>query len=86
VQLLLQLFTTAHAVDGMLKMELFLLTELVLSFAAEETFVCEGKLKPTAGGLSQGKYPVSTSPSLLDWRTLWIPVALKMLVTASIGL
>lgn len=69
-----------------MKTELFLLTGLVLSFAAAAASVAEGKLKPTVGGLSQGKYPSRRGPAGVDWRTPWMPVALKTLVTASIGL
>lgn len=86
MQLLLPLSTAAHASSGMLKVELFLLTVLKLSLAAREALVCDGKLNPTVGGLSHEKYPVSKSPSLVDRRTPWMPVALKMAETARMGL
>jgi hypothetical protein len=70
----------------MLKIDPFLLTGLVLWLPAAAAFDAEGKLKPMAGGLSHGKYPVRRAPSGVDWRTPWMPVALNTLVTASIGL
>lgn len=45
----------------MLKIDDLWLTEVELSVAAV-ALVCEGKLNPTVGGLSHGKYPVSRSP------------------------
>lgn len=86
MQLLLPLFTAGHEFNGMLKVELLLLIMLELSLAARETLVSDGKLNPTVGGLSHGKYPMSKSPSLVERRTPWIPVALKIAETASIGL
>ena len=69
VQLLFPLLAAAHWLVGILKMEPFLLTELVLLFAAAAASEAEGKLNPTVGGLSQGKYPVRRGPSGVDWRT-----------------
>ena len=80
------LFLAAQASDGILKIDDVWLTKVELSAAAAEALVCEGMLSPTVGGLSHGKYPVSKSPSGVDVRTDWIPVALKTLETASIGL
>lgn len=86
MQLLLPLSTAAHAFSGMLKVELLMLMALKLSLPAREALVFDGKLNPTVGGLSHGKYPVSKSPSLVDRRTPWMPVALKMAETVMIGL
>lgn len=41
----------------------------MLSFPAAAALDAEGKLKPTVGGLSQGKYPVRRGPSGVDCRT-----------------
>lgn len=86
MQLLLPLSTAAHAFNGILKVELFLLIVLKLSLVARDALVCDGKLNPTVGGLSHGKYPVSKSPSTVDRRTPCMPVALKIAETARIGL
>lgn len=65
VQLLFPLSAAIH--DGILKIELVCDTGLELSAAAVEALANEGIPKPTdVGGLSQGKYPVSTGPSGVD--------------------
>lgn len=86
MQLLFPLSAAAQASDGILKIDGVWLTEVELSVKAAEALVCEGKLRPTVGDLSHGKYPVSKSPSTVDVMTGWIPVALKIFATASIGL
>ena len=69
MQLLFPLSTAAQASDGILKIDGVWLTELELSVKAAEALVCEGKLSPTVGGLSHGKYPVSKSPLAVDVMT-----------------
>lgn len=86
VQLLLPRSLVAQDPDGMWKVEDLSLLGIDASAAAADAFAAEGKLNPTVGGLSHGKYPTKMSPSGEGCNTPWTPVALKILVITAIGL
>jgi len=60
VQLLFPLFAAAHESDRTLKIVLLRPTEPELFSAGRDALLCDGRLNPRVGGLSQGKYPVRT--------------------------